>query len=427
MTASSTTSARYRDVFGVSEFRTLFSLQTLQVAGDSVRTIALSVQTFERTGSPVAAALVFAAGMLPYVVGGALLLSLADRVPARRLLTGYHLLRLAVTAVLAVGGLPLPLTMALLVAVGLFAPVGSATVQARLPVLLPGDGYVLGRSLFTMTSAGAQIAGQAAGGLLLSVLAPEGTLWLAAASAALAAGLARFRLPDAPAAAPSAATGAARATWRTNRLLLGRPTTRGLLLAGWLPISLSVGAEGVAVPYADGLGRPDAAGLLLSAAAAGMFAGNLVAARWIRPDLRERLALPLAALTGAPLLLFAFGPGLPAACALMAAGTFGLGYELVVQRRLVDAVPEEIRGQAVGLYGSGLMTGQAAGIGLAGALGEVVAPGRVMALCGAATLVACLWLHRPLRRGVWRVRPVRSEHATDAATSARGSGRRRPA
>ncbi|MEV4005467.1 MFS transporter, partial [Actinomadura sp. NPDC049753] len=201
MTAPSTTSARYRDVFGVPEFRTLFSLQTLQVAGDSVRTIALSVQTFERTGSPVAAALVFAAGMLPYVVGGALLLSLADRVPARRLLTGYHVLRLAVTAVLAVGGLPLPLIMALLVAVGLFAPVGSATVQARLPVLLPGDGYVLGRSLFTMTSAGAQIAGQAVGGLLLSVLAPAGTLWLAAAGAALAAGLARFRLPDAPAAA----------------------------------------------------------------------------------------------------------------------------------------------------------------------------------------------------------------------------------
>ncbi|MFD0540332.1 MFS transporter [Actinomadura luteofluorescens] len=397
MSAPATTSARYRDVFGVPEFRTLFSLQTLQVGGDSVRTIALSVQTFERTGSPVAAALVFAAGMLPYVVGGALLLSLADRVPARRLLTGYHLLRLAVTAVLAVGGLPLPMIMALLVAAGLFAPVGSAAVQARLPVLLPGDGYVLGRSLFSMTSAGAQIAGQAAGGLLLSVLAPSGTLWLAAAGAALAAGLARFRLPDAPAPARAVSTGTARATWQTNRFLLGRRTTRGLLLAGWLPISLSVAAEGVAVPYAGELGRPDAAGLLLSAAAAGMFAGNLVAGRWVRPDLRDRLALPLAALTGAPLLLFAFGPGLPAACALMAVGTFGLGYELPVQRRLVDAVPEDVRGQAIGLYGSGLMTGQAAGIGAAGALGEVMAPGQVMVLCGAATLIACLFLHRPLR------------------------------
>ncbi|MEU8797190.1 MFS transporter [Spirillospora sp. NPDC048819] len=390
-------SARYRDVFGIPEFRTLFSLQTLQVAGDSIRTIALSVQTFERTGSPAAAALVFAASMLPYVVGGALLLSLADRVPARRLLTGYHLLRFAVTAVLALGGLPVPAILVLLFAVGLFAPVGGATVQARLPVLLPGDGYVLGRSMFTMTSAGAQIAGQAAGGLLLAALSPAGTLWLAAAGAALATVLARFRLPDTPAAAEGTSSGAARETWRVNRLLLGGRTTRGLLLSAWLPISLSVGAEGMAVPYAGGLGNPDAAGLLLSAAAAGMFAGNLIVGRWIRPGLRERLTLPLAALTGAPLLVFVFEPGLPVACALMAAGTFGLGYELTVQRRLVDAVPERIRGQALGLSNSGLMTGQAAGIGGAGALGEFLAPSHVVVLCGAATLIACASLTRHLR------------------------------
>ncbi len=393
----STAAARYRDVCGVAEFRTLFSLQTLQVAGDSVRTIALSVQTFERTGSSVAAALVFAAGMLPYVIGGALLLSLADRLPARRLLTGYHVLRFVITAVLALGVLPLPAVMALLVAVGLFAPVGAASVQARLPALLPGDGYVLGRSLFTMTSAGAQIAGQAAGGLLLAAISASGALWLAAAGAALAALLARTRLPDAPPAARSPSSGLASETWRTNRLLLGHRGTRGLLLAAWLPISLSVGAEGVVVPFTADSGRPDAAGLLLSAAAAGMFAGNLVVGRWIPPATRERLTLPLAMLTGAPLLLFAFDPGLPAACALMAAGTFGLGYELTVQRRLVDAVPEEIRGQALGLSGSGLMTGQAAGIGTAGALGEFLAPGHVMALCGAATLAACLCLARSLR------------------------------
>ncbi|GAA1784959.1 MFS transporter [Actinomadura chokoriensis] len=396
MTASLATPARYRDAFGVPEFRTLFSLQTLQVGGDSVRTIALSVQTYRLTGSSMAAALVFAAGMLPYVIGGALLLSLADRLPARRLLTGYHLLRFAVTAVLAAGGLPLPAVLGLLVAVGLFAPVGGATVQARLPVLLPGDGYVLGRSLFTMTTAGAQIAGQAAGGLLLAALSPAGALWLAAAGAALAAVLAHVRLPDVPPAV-HASSGVARETLRINRLLLGRRTTRGLLLAAWLPISLSVGAEGLAVPYAAASGSPNAAGVLLSAAAAGMFAGNVAAGRWIPPAARERLTLPLAMLTGAPLLLFAFEPGLPAACALMAAGTSGLGYELTVQRRLVDAVPAEIRGQALGLSNSGLMTGQAAGIGAAGALGEFLAPGRVMALCGAATLAACLFLVRHLR------------------------------
>ncbi|OLT10909.1 hypothetical protein BJF79_25430 [Actinomadura sp. CNU-125] len=398
MSDSPAVSARYRDVFGVPEFRTLFSLQTLQVAGDSIRTIALSVQIFERTGSAAAAALVFAAGFLPYVAGAALLLSLADRVPSRRLLTGIHLLRFVVTAVLAGAGPPLPVVLALLVAAGLFAPVGGATVQARLPALLPGDGYVLGRSLFTMTSAGAQIAGQAAGGLLLAVLSPAGTLWLAAATAAVAVSFARLRLPDVPSRGASGrSSGTARETWRVNRLLLGDRGTRGLLLSGWLPISLSVGAEGAAVPYAAGLGNPDAAGPLLTAAAAGMFAGNLVAGRWIRPEPRERLALPLAVLTGAPLVGFVFAPGLAAACALLAAGAFGLAYELTVQRRLVDAVPEEIRGQAMGLSNSGLMTGQAAGIGAAGALGEVLAPGSVIACCGAAAVVACLLLGRHLR------------------------------
>lgn len=389
-------SARYRDVFGVPEFRTLFGLQTLQVTGDSVRMIALSVQAYERTGSALAAALVFCAGMLPYAVGGALLLSLADRVPMRRLLTGFHLLRLAVTAVLACGAVPLPGTIALITLLGLFAPVGSATVQGRLPALLPGDGFVLGRSLFTMTSAGAQITGQAAGGLLLATLSPAGTLWLAAASAAVAVALARFGLPDVP--APNrGGSGVARETWRVNRRLLGARTTRGLLLAFWLPLSLSVGSEGMAIPYASGLGDPGAAGLMLSSAAAGMFAGNLLVGRWVRPDLRDRLTFPLALLTGAPLTLFALHPPLPLACALMLAGTVGLGYDLPLQRRLVDATPETVRGQAIGLANTGVMTGQAAAIGGAGALGDLLAPAHVIALCGAAAVLAALALHRHLR------------------------------
>ena len=390
---------RYRDVFALAEFRTLISLQALLVAGDSIRTLALSVQTFERTDSPAAAGLVFAAGFLPYALGGALLLSLADRVPARQLLTGFHLLRLAATIVLALGVLPLPAIVAVLLAVGLFAPVGGATAQARLPVLLPGDGYVLGRSLFTMISAGGQIAGQAAGGLLLTALSPAGTLWLSAAGSAWAVALARFRLPDVPAASrePGPAAGTARATWRVNRRLLRDRTTRGLLLAFWVPVCLAVGAEGLAVPYADHVGSAHGAGPLLSAAAFGMFAGNFVMGRWIRVEVRERLTPALAALMGVPLLLFVFSPSLPVACVLLAMAMFGLSYELTVQRRLVDAVPESIRGQALGLSQSGVMTTQAVAIGSGGALGEVLAPPHAVVLCGAAALISVLALWRHLR------------------------------
>ncbi|MFA1548722.1 MFS transporter [Actinomadura chokoriensis] len=396
MTAPPTASARYRDVFGVPEFRVLFALQSLLAGGEAIRIIALSALTFEQTGSSLAAAAVFAAGMLPYVVGGALLLSLADRHPARRLLTAFHLLRFTVTAVFASGGVPFSVTLVLLTVVGLFAPVGSAAIHGRLPALLPGDAYVLGRSLFTMTAAGAQVAGLGLGGLLLSVLAPSGTLWLAAGSAALASLIAHFGLP-ATRPAGRAASGTVRETWRVNRLLLGAGPTRGPLLAGWLPVFPSVGAEGVMIPYATGIGRPGAAGLILAAGAAGMFLGNLVVGRFVPPDLRGRLTLPLALLAGLPLLLFWFGPGLAAACALMAATTFGLGYELHVQRRLADAAPEPIQGQAMGLASTGLMTGQAVGIAAAGGLADAIAPGHVIALCGAATIAACLCLVRHLR------------------------------
>ena len=102
---------------------------------------------------------------------------------------------------------------------------------------------------------------------------------------------------------------------------------------------------------------------MLSSAAAGMFAGNLLVGRWVRPDLRDRLTFPLALLTGAPLTLFALHPPLPLTCALMLAGTVGLGYDLPLQRRLVDATPETVRGQAIGLANTGVMTGQAAAIG----------------------------------------------------------------
>ncbi|WP_433147405.1 hypothetical protein ACQPZ8_06585 [Actinomadura nitritigenes] len=81
----------------------------------------------------------------------------------------------------------------------------------------------------------------------------------------------------------------------------------------------------------------------------------------------------------------------------MLAGTVGLGYDLPLQRRLVDATPEAVRGQAIGLASTGVMTGQAAAIGGAGALGDLLAPAHVIALCGAAAVLAALALHRHLR------------------------------
>ncbi|WP_433333174.1 MFS transporter [Spirillospora sp. CA-294931] len=395
-------SARFRDVFGSGAFRALFAVQTLIVLADTMRMLALSVLVFERTGSSLAAAVTFAAGFLPHVVGGMFLLSLADRLRPRTLLAGFHALWMAVTVLLALVELPVALVIALPVLTGLVAPVARAATQGMLPELLPGDAYVLGRSLFTMTAASAQVAGHGAAGMLLLAGGPPTVLWVAASGGAVAAVIAWWGLDDRPPRRTGTGMGIGE-TLRVNRSLMADARTRALLFAQWLPISLAVGAEGVVIAYAAELGRPGAAGLIMAAFAAGMLVGNLVVGRFAAPDLRERLVLALALVNAVPLLLFALEPGMVVTCVIGVVSGFGLSYEVGLQRPFVDAVPEERHGQALGLAGIGVMTGQALAMAGAGGLAEVVPPGVAMAAFGAAAAVSAVWL---CRRAVLAERPA---------------------
>jgi hypothetical protein len=276
-----------------------------------------------------------------------------------------------------------------------------ATRTALLPDLLSGDAYVLGRSLFTVASAGTQVAGAAVGGVLLAVVGPGGALGLTAAACLVSAAVTRFGLADRPARQPAGRPGgrrgeAVRQTWRVNRLLLGDPAVRGLLLAQWLPGVLMVAAEGVVVPYAAGLGRGSAAGALLAAAAGGMLIGEFVVGRFVPPHLRERLTPWLALLLGVPLTAFVLRPGVVPAAIVLAVAATGFAYHLGLARRFLDAVPPAHRGQAFGLATTGTMTLQGLAMAAAGGLAEVLAPGTVMALAGVASVTATLTLWRRL-------------------------------
>jgi hypothetical protein len=287
--------------------------------------------------------------------------------------------------------------MVLLVfALGGVAPVVHATRTALLPDLLDGDAYVLGRSLFTVVSGAMQVVGAAVGGLLLAFTGPAGALWLAAAACALSAVVVRFGLADRPARA-AGGRGAVGETWRVNRALLADPRIRGLLLAQWLPGALMVAAEGAVVPYAAGLGRESAAGLILATAAGGMLTGEFLVARLIPPATRERLTPWLALVLGIPLTIFLIRPGVVLAAITMALAAAGFSYQLGLARRFLEAVPEARRGQAFGLAGTGLMTLQGLAMAAAGGLADVLTPGAVMALAGIASLTATLTLWRTLR------------------------------
>jgi hypothetical protein len=184
------------------------------------------------------------------------------------------------------------------------------------------------------------------------------------------------------------------ATWQGNRELMREPRTRSMLLGLWLPGGLIVGAEAMYVPYAAGR-----AGVLFIAAAFGMLAGDVVIGRWVRPEARARIVNWLHALLAVPYLLFFLHPPMWAGVAAVAVASFGFAGSLGLQQRLIEVVPERLRGHALGLDGSGRMSMQAVGASLVGAVAEVTGAGAAMTIAGLGSLAVTAMLWRALRIG----------------------------
>jgi predicted MFS family arabinose efflux permease len=162
----------------------------------------------------------------------------------------------------------------------------------------------------------------------------------------------------------------------------------------WVPNGLVVGCEALFIPYAD-----DAAGYLFAAGAVGMLAGDVVIGRFLPEPVRDRLIVALRLLLAAPFLVFLVELPLAVVVALVAVSAFGYPASLPLQERLVWHTREDVRGQAFGLSGMGLMTGQALGAVTAGSVAEVVdAPGTAMAVMAVLSLLTTALLLKGLTR-----------------------------
>jgi MFS family permease len=398
--------ATYRSVFAVREFRVMAAAMFMYVLGFEFEVLGLSVLVFAQTRSALWTALAFSAGFAPQAVGGALFTALADRLPPR-LVIGAGLLARAVPG-LVIGlwpALPIPVMLALVAVAATTAPVFTAALSGLLPELLDGDRYVLGRSVFSLTGSATQLAGLGAAGAILAVVPARWLLLAAGGALAANAALIRLGLRPRPARKIPAAgqreqgrrRGLIRDTLSGHAELLANPAVRGLLLAQWLPAWFVTGAESLIVPYTASLGHPArAAAPLLAAMPAGMLLGDLLAARFCPPAARRRLAFPLVAAMGVPLLALPFRPPLLlAAVALLACGS-GFAYQLGLQQAFLDSLPERRRGQGFGLNSTGAMGGQGLTPAVTGALAGVLGAGAGMAIAGAATIAAALALRGPL-------------------------------
>jgi MFS family permease len=100
--------ATFRSLVSVGEYRTIFTADALSMVGDQVAAVAITVLVYQRSGSPLLAALSYSLAYLPWVLGGPVLAAMADRWPRRRVLTVCTFVQAALIGGAAIPAIPLP-------------------------------------------------------------------------------------------------------------------------------------------------------------------------------------------------------------------------------------------------------------------------------------------------------------------------------
>ena len=389
VSSSPARSATFRDVFGIGEFRALWGSQVLSVAGDRLALVALTLLVYVRTHSPLLAAVAYAAGYVPYMIGALLLSGIADRLPRRQVMVACDVVRAVLVAAMVLPRVPLDVLIALLYATTAVQPPFDAARSAILRDVLPGERYVLGAAAMQTTFRVATVAGAAAGGLATALVGARPALVADAATFVASALLIQFGTRARPAAA-TASPNALAQLGGGFRLVFGDRALRTLLMFGWLAACYAI-PVGIAAPYARALGAgPAAAGLLIASVQVGAVLITPLFTRKIGRLTRLRWMGPMALCTCGTLLLTAFHPDLGVSMAIFAlSGAFSV-YQIAANTAFVERVPNERRAQAFGLANAGLVVGQGLAFMGAGAAVEVLPPSTVVALGGGlGVLLAC--------------------------------------
>jgi len=401
--------ATFRDVFAVREFRALWLSEVLSVAGDRLALVALVLLVFDRTHNSLYTGLTYAAGYLPWVIGGLFLADLADRRPRRSVMVVCDVVRMVLVAAMVIPRLPWQALVGLLFATMMFAAPFESARASITPDILPGERYALGTAVIQTTFLACQVVGAVGAGVAVIFIGVPRSLAVDAGTFALSGLLIGLGIRARPAARSDAARPSPLAQLRDGfRLVFGDEARRTLLLFGWLVAFYTI-PEGVAAPYATKLGGGSIAIVLVLASTA--FSTTIATplfTKFVRPRQRNEWMGPLAVLTCATLVLTALHPGLAVSLVIFSfSAAFGV-YQLAANTAFVVRVPNERRAQAFGLANMGVIVGQGiAFVAASAAVQEFHRPAAVIAVGGGIGTVIALVL--TLR---WRqVSPPGGRHA----------------
>jgi predicted MFS family arabinose efflux permease len=378
--------ATFGEVLRIAEFRAIWIADAQSVAGDQLARVSLAIMVFGRTGSAALTALVYALTYLPAIVGGAFLAGIADHLPRRTVMVCCDLIRAVLFGLAAIPQTPLAVICVLIVLAVLTSSPFAAAESATMPVILAGDRYVVGIGLRVTTGQIAQLAGFAGGGIIVATIGPHWGLAIDALTFAASAVLI-FRFVHRRPAPERAEAGPKPAYWRGmlsgGRIVFSDARLRSLVLLAWLA-GFYVVPEGLAPSYVAAIGAGSGVvGLLMAADPAGSAVGAGVLVRLVPDRLHARLITPLAVLTGIPLMVFAFEPGVVASLALLVTVGACSAFQVYASTTFMRILPDHNRGHAFGLAQSGLIAVQGLGIAAFGVVADHIGAPRAIGLSGA--------------------------------------------
>ena len=380
----------YRAIFALPEFTAFFVAVSGFYAAQSISGLALGVLIYAQTGSALLSAVAIFGASFAQMIGAATLLSAADRARPRLALVALVAIFVIATLGLAVPSLPAWVLLLIQLGTGLPSALAGGVMWGLLNEIVPEDGYILARSIFSMSNSVTQMLGYAVGGALLTLVSARGALLIAAGLYLATVAALRLGLTDRP--ARSAGRVSIGQTWATNRQLWSSSARRYIYLALWVPNGLIVGCVALFIPYA-----PHSAAVLYVAEGAGMLAGDTILGRLISPRRRRSLIGPLRVLLAAPYLLFALHPSITAAIPVVTVASLGYGATLLLQERLLALTPHRIRGHALGLHSAGMLSMQAIGATIAGGLADLTSAATAITILAALSLLIAIALTPGMR------------------------------
>ncbi|MEU7957738.1 MFS transporter [Micromonospora humida] len=368
--------ATFGEVFGQGEFRAVFAASVLSWVGDYVAKAAVTVLVYQESRSVALSAAAFAVSYLPWLVGGPLLAALAERYRHRRVMVTCDVIRMLLTVLIVLPGLPVWAILALLFAATLANPPSQAARSALLPAILTGDRLVLGLSLNASASQAAQVVGYLAGAAVAAV-SPTAALLLNAATFGLSALFVQLGVHDRePTLSAAHRTHLLRETGEGFRIVFGTPVLRAISLLVFSAMLFSIVPEGLAAAWAgersgNGLDSGAAQAVIMAANPVGYIVGGLLVGRLVSPAGRLTLMRPLAVLAPLALVPALLNPPplvvalLAAACGFAVAGLIPTANGLFVR-----ALPNGYRARAFGVMATGIQVIQGGAVLVTGMLAD---------------------------------------------------------